>query len=1178
MRTAIVNSIRQGIRQSIRGSGEPVPSLFLGLQDSLQPTMSNTVNPGTFTRATEATYHDHEGLIRTAKSGQARMEGSRVVENLITASEDMTNGAYTAINSATVDSATQATFDGTTDGRVNQAITITDDGSGAGGRTFAFSVEVKLISGSTTAVDIALQGDALSGIRTTISPTSEYVRYSVSASTDAAGTQVIPRIFCNDAVTLGITKWQLEEVTGQTNQNPGEYVSTGVLSGTYHGLGVDGVKAFSTLNGNTVSSGVVTEATGLAVSKGQWIELDGVTGTGVSTGDNAANSVTDVVTIIAWVAAEDWAPSADMVILSKWDTGQRSYQLRLDAAGTIALVTSTNGTGTSTSTSSAATGFSALTGHYLRVTKSGTAVNFYTSEAPLGTALEAISWTALGVEQTHGTSAIYDGTADVEIGSNNSLTGNNFAGKISRALVIASTDPTATPVVDFNANDYEAGVTWETQSQVNTTELVANGTFDADSDWTGNGTSIVTISGGQMSVDRNGGAFADQAYQDIATTIGKTYLISGELISETHTSDVRVDDAIILADVRVGSWSVFHTATLATTRLELNGADNTGAVSVWDNISVIELPDIWTLNGTAKAFSPLARWGDFPGASGDYISTPDAAALDVTTEFCVIGYMALDDWTPASPEYLMSKWTNTGNQRTFGAGIQSDGTMILSVSADGSTGSQNATSATALPATDGVGVWLAYVFNAGNVDFYYSNQSALTPYANLVWVPLSINRTVSGGVISAFVGTGVLEVGSFNAGANGNNSGNIRRAALIASDSLTATPVADFDARTFTPGASTATAPTGETWTINGNVTIEQNISSTWDADGPLGYLAEAQRSNSLLQSNQFDTTWTTSVGSSVANYSRAPDGTKTAWRLIDNSATGTGATRVNQTVAVTSAQDTTLSVYAKADQLSWVALQTASYDASGNGLSFFDLSGGSLGTIDANHSNAGIEDTGDGWYRCWIVFQSTTITTGQVRIRVADADGSTVVDLDGTSSILIWGAQVEAGPFPTSYIPTTTTSATRNKDFLTYSATGVADSFPMTASVEATARQIGGEGQFLSADESGSSNDRFFITQLVSGLARGGFVDTTNQALIDTTGTLTPGVPFKLAFAMNANDFEIYKDGVSEATDTSGTATIAPDTIRIGMRFDDTLQANGTIRKVKIFNKRLTDSQVSNL
>ncbi len=54
------------------------------------------------------------------------------------------------------------------------------------------------------------------------------------------------------AITVEVWGAQLEDITGQSNTNPGEYVSVGVLSAPYHGAGVDGVKYFSTLNGNTV--------------------------------------------------------------------------------------------------------------------------------------------------------------------------------------------------------------------------------------------------------------------------------------------------------------------------------------------------------------------------------------------------------------------------------------------------------------------------------------------------------------------------------------------------------------------------------------------------------------------------------------------------------------------------------------------------------------------------------------------------------------------------------------------------------------------------------------------------------------------------------------------------------------------------------------------------------------
>jgi hypothetical protein len=234
--------------------------------------------------------------------------------------------------------------------------------------------------------------------------------------------------------------------------------------------------------------------------------------------------------------------------------------------------------------------------------------------------------------------------------------------------------------------------------------------------------------------------------------------------------------------------------------------------------------ETYTLQGSAyinSASIPAAvKYLDLDGVSGSFASTPDANDLDVTTKFCVLGYMSLTDWTPASAQYLMCKWTNSGNQRSFGAGVNPDGTLILSVSDDGSTGSQNADSSVALPSTDGEGIWIAYVFDSGSVNFYYSQQSKSANYSTLSWTELGTQQTVSGGVTSAFIGTGVLEVGSFNAGNNGNADGEIYKAVLIDSNNLRGSAVADFDAGDYVSGSTLTSSGTGEVWTLSGGATI----------------------------------------------------------------------------------------------------------------------------------------------------------------------------------------------------------------------------------------------------------------------------------------------------------------------------------------------------------------------
>jgi Leucine-rich repeat (LRR) protein len=126
-------------------------------------------------------------------------------------------------------------------------------------------------------------------------------------------------------------------------------------------------------------------------------------------------------------------------LVSKWEvTGNlRSYALDLDTTGKLAFISSSGGTsGTSANTpSSVATGFTDGTGHWVRATwrNSDNRVQFFTSNDASSTT--SPTWTQLGTDQSWSSTAIFDSTAKLEVGSRNTGTGQPFAGLVYRAQV-----------------------------------------------------------------------------------------------------------------------------------------------------------------------------------------------------------------------------------------------------------------------------------------------------------------------------------------------------------------------------------------------------------------------------------------------------------------------------------------------------------------------------------------------------------------------------------------------------------------------------------------------------------------------------------------------------------------------------------------------------------------------
>jgi hypothetical protein len=337
----------------------------------------------------------------------------------------------------------------------------------------------------------------------------------------------------------------------------------------------------------------------------------------------------------------------------------------------------------------------------------------------------------------------------------------------------------------------------------------------------------------------------------------------------------------------------------------------------------------------------------------------------------------------------------------------------------------------------------------------------------------------------------------------------------------------------------------------------------------PLGLLIEEQRTNLLLQSQTFDNAaWTKNRSSISANAATAPDGTNTAEKLIEDTATNTHF--INQT-QTTTASTHIFSCYLKAGERSWATL----YVSGANVGQYFNLSTGTVGsTFVGAPTSASIISVGNGWYRCAITFTSTTSSDGRIYVAAGDANNSYTGN--GTSGIYIWGAQLEAGAFATSYIPTVASTVTRAADTAVIAAPMFAPWYSQTegtfiaeaSTITATSNRI--------LDASAGVGSR--VVDLLVVTSAGANIQFYNGTTVFTTlNALTLGAPFKTAAAYKTADYAVVLNGGAPVTNSAVLVNTA-NALQIGRISTGTSHLNGHLRSINYYPLRLTNAQLQGL
>jgi hypothetical protein len=323
--------------------------------------------------------------------------------------------------------------------------------------------------------------------------------------------------------------------------------------------------------------------------------------------------------------------------------------------------------------------------------------------------------------------------------------------------------------------------------------------------------------------------------------------------------------------------------------------------------------------------------------------------------------------------------------------------------------------------------------------------------------------------------------------------------------------------------------------------------------------LLEPERINNLQRSEEFENAyWVNNGVTRTANEIISPSGLLNA-DLLTGVSGGFGIVRFSTWTAT----NKVASCFAKAGATN--IFKIANVSAS-NRYVLFDLSNGTVFEQSSGWTGF-IENYGNGWYRCTAISNNET---GTFSLGVTAA----------SESVYIWGAQLEAGTYSTSYIPTTTTIATRSAEVS--NKTSISDLIGQTQGTifcewEHIAETRDRRLLTLRTDNSNAIILTVFSNNTINASITNAGASTITPAL--TTSVLSDGVhKLALSYDLNSNGVAFYLDGSLIGT---RTASSLPSLSEIGLGILGTTTANvlgSGIFEVGIYKTRLSNTELQQL
>ena len=702
-------------------------------------------------------------------------------------------------------------------------------------------------------------------------------------------------------------------------------------------------------------------------------------------------------------------------------------------------------------------------------------------------------------------------------------------------------------------------------------ELVTNGSFDTDSDWTkGTGWSIAN---GKASYDGLNGTqqiFSNTGYTPV---VGKTYKITFNVLSQGDGNNTASFGGVVFSNTNLSVNAYeFYVTAVSTGRFGIFGR-NGGVFSI-DNISVKEVGQNWEF-GTGWSIEDGKVYFDNPTGTEFYQSLSTTAGkyrisfdLDITSGTIQTSF--------SSPSVSTVQSFTTSGSKTVDITTTASFSRFRFVGLGGSV--FNIDNISVIEVTDDTDLPRINYTNFSYEDVLGDELASPLDFTS-DWTSTGATSITENSFQTSGSGIGIyfsLEADKKYKIKVSNVSGDIS-IRYRTSNGGAGTVAGNFDEfiiiNTF--GSTTPNIylrANSETTVTVGDITIKElteDVVVPYSGEGSL--LLEPQSTNLMPYSEDF-TQWTNSTTNldvpSNVTQTNPSGGSESGFININN---GVSASKFIYEPISTTSSIHTQSVFFKYHSRQWIQLVSGGTSHYAN----FDIQNGVVGNVSG--CTATIKDYGNGWYKCTATLTSAA-TPINIAITVIDDDATTRIPVcTGTGSYYVWGAQVEALSYATSYIPTEGSIKTRLADVCKNS--GNSDLINSTegvlyAEISAFENDTSSRDIYLS---DGTANNRirlrFDNSNNLNVLLYNGSVQ------VATTQVITDATSFnKIAFKYKVNDFALWVNGTEIFTDTSGTVCSGLNDLSFFATYVSTNNFYGNVKCVAVFKEALSDTELQKL